>query len=125
MTKSTGILIVSHVKEIAEGLVQLLDQIAGDITIKTAGGTDDGEIGTSFDLISDTLESFEEDSVLCFYDLGSAKMNLEMAIETTDKEVELMRTALIEGAYTAASLLQADVQPKELNRQLEKLIIKE
>ncbi len=50
MTKSTGILLVSHVKEVAEGLTRLLDQVAGDVTIKTAGGTEDGGIGTSFDL---------------------------------------------------------------------------
>lgn len=125
MTKSTGILLVSHVKEIAEGLTKLLDQIAGDVTIKTAGGTEDGDVGTSFDLISETLESFEEEYVLCFYDLGSAKMNLEMAIEATDKDVEIMKAALIEGAYTAASLLQADVKPEEINRQLTKLNIKE
>lgn len=125
MTKPTGILLVSHVSEIAEGLTQLLKQVAGDISIKTAAGTEEGDIGTSFDLISETLESFEEESVICFYDLGSAKMNLEMAIETSDKKVELMKTALIEGAYTAASLLQADVQPEEINRQLKKLIIKE
>lgn len=125
MTKSTGILLVSHVKEVAEGLTRLLDQVAGDVTIKTAGGTEEGGIGTSFDLIAETLESFEEDTVFCFFDLGSAQMNLEMAIETSDKDVQLMKTAFIEGAYTAASLLQADVKSDEISRQLKKLVIKD
>ncbi|PRY83677.1 dihydroxyacetone kinase phosphoryl donor subunit DhaM [Alkalibacterium olivapovliticus] len=125
MTKSTGILLVSHVKEVAEGLTRLLDQVAGDVTIKTAGGSEDGGIGTSFDLIAETLESFEEKTIFCFFDLGSAQMNLEMAIETSDKDVQLMKTAFIEGAYTGASLLQAEVDPDEISRQLKKLVIKD
>lgn len=125
MTNATGLLLVSHVNEIAEGLRQLLKQVAADITIKTAGGTEEGDIGTSFDKISETLESFEEESVFCFYDLGSAKMNLEMAIEMSEKKVELFNTAFIEGAYTSASLLQANVSEDEIHRQLKELTIKE
>lgn len=125
MSKKYGILLISHVEEITTGLVKLLDQVAGDVTIKTAGGGEDGDIGTSFDKISTTLEEFEEDSVLAFYDLGSAKMNLEMAMEGTDKEVLLFETAFIEGSYVAASLLQTDVDLDTIEEQLEPLIIKE
>ena len=48
MTKKYGVLLVSHVEEIPNGLIKLLNQVAGDVTIKAAGGTDDGDIGTSF-----------------------------------------------------------------------------
>ena len=124
MSKSTGILLVSHVNEIVEGLVQLTAQAAGDVTIKAAGGTDDNELGTSFDKITKALESFEEETVLAFYDLGSAKMNLEMAMETSDKDVHLYDTALVESAYTAATLLQADVPLTEIDKQLKPLKVK-
>ncbi len=125
MSKAYGILLISHVDEIASGLAKLIDQVAGDVTIKTAAGTEDGDIGTSFDKINATLEEFEEEKILAFYDLGSAKMNLEMVLETTDKEVKLYETAFVEGAYVAASLLQADSELKAIEEQLEPLIIKE
>lgn len=125
MSKEYGVLLISHAEEITTGLVKLLDQVAGDVTIKTAGGGEDGDIGTSFDKISQTLEEFEEDSILAFYDLGSAKMNLEMAMEGTDKEVLLFETAFVEGSYVAASLLQADVDLDMIKDQLEPLIVKE
>ena len=129
MTKKYGILLVSHVEEIAEGLIKLLDQVAGDVTIKAAGGAaggaEDGEIGTSFEKINGTLNEFEEETILAFYDLGSAKMNLEMAMEYSDKEINLYETAFIEGAYVAASLLQTDVGLDVIEEQLDPLTVKE
>lgn len=125
MNKEYGVLLISHVEEIATGLVKLISQVAADVTVKTAGGTEDGDIGTSFDKINAALDEFEEDKILAFYDLGSAKMNLEMAMEFSDKEIILYETALIEGAYVAASLLQADVDLETIEEQLKPLIIKE
>ena len=125
MSKKYGILLISHVEEITTGLVKLLDQVANEVTIKTAGGGEDGEIGTSFDKINTALSEFEEDAILAFYDLGSAKMNLEMAMEGSDKEVFLFESAFIEGAYVAASLLQTDVELDTIKEQLEPLTIKE
>lgn len=125
MSKEYGILLISHVEEIANGLAKLIDQVASDVTIKTAGGTEDGDIGTSFDKINAVLAEFEEEKILAFYDLGSAKMNLEMAVEFSEKEVKLYETAFIEGAYVASSLLQADVELTEIEKQLEPLVVKE
>ena len=106
-------------------LLKLLKQVAGDVSIKTAGGTDDGKIGTNFEKISQVLNTFEEETILAFYDLGSAKMNLEMAMEYSDKEIKLYETAFIEGAYVAASLLQTDVDLEVIEEQLKPLVIKE
>ena len=125
MTKKYGVLLVSHVEEILNGLIKLLNQVARDVTIKAAGGTDDGDIGTSFLKISDAIEEFKEDSILAFYDLGSAKMNLEMAMEDTDKEVILYDASFVEGAYVAASLLQAEVELEVIEEQLNPLIVKD
>ncbi len=125
MSKEYGILLISHVEEIANGLAKLIDQVASDVTIKTAGGTEDGDIGTSFDKINAVLAEFEEEKILAFYDLGSAKMNLEMAVEFSEKKVKLYETAFIEGAYVASSLLQADVELTEIEKQLEPLVVKE
>lgn len=119
-----GITIVSHVPELAEGLPKLLKQVAADVPLTFAGGTDDGDIGTSMEKISQAFTDNSADEILAFYDLGSAKMNLEMAQEMSDKTIHLYDTALIESAYTAASLLQADVPLNDIEEQLKPLKIK-
>ncbi len=97
MTKKIGIVIVSHVPEIAAGIPRLLEQVAADVALTFAGGTDAGEVGTSATKIVTAFEQNEAAELLAFYDLGSAKMNLELAIEMSDKKVHLYDTALLEG----------------------------
>lgn len=122
---SLGITLVSHVSDIAEGLPKLLKQVAKDVPITTAGGTNDGDIGTSMEKIMTAFSENDADEILAFYDLGSAKMNLEMAMEMSDKKVHLYNAAFIEGAYTAASLIQAGVSLDDIEKQLKPLIVKE
>ncbi|MDN6023428.1 MAG: PTS-dependent dihydroxyacetone kinase phosphotransferase subunit DhaM [Lactobacillus sp.] len=120
-----GIVLVSHVPEVANGLTKLLSQVAKDVSITIAGGTNDGRIGTSMQKIIDAFDKNKADEILAFYDLGSAKMNLDMAMEMTDKKVHLYNTAFIEGAYTAASLVEANVSLTDIEKQLKPLIVKE
>lgn len=122
---SLGITLVSHVPEIAEGLPKLLNQVAKDVPITTAGGTNDNDIGTSMEKIMQAFDDNQADEILAFYDLGSAKMNLEMAMEMSDKKVHLYDTAFLEGAYTAASLIQAGVGLADIEKQLKPLTIKD
>lgn len=122
---SLGITLVSHVPDIAEGLPKLLKQVAKDVSITTAGGTNDGDIGTSMEKIMKAFDDNTADEILAFYDLGSAKMNLEMAMEMSDKKVHVYNTAFIEGAYTAASLIQAGVGLEDVEKQLKPLTIKD
>ena len=122
---SLGITLVSHVSDIAEGLPKLLKQVAKDVPITTAGGTNDGDIGTSMEKIMTAFSENDADEILAFYDLGSAKMNLEMAMEMSDKKVHLYNAAFIEGAYTAASLIQAGVSLDDIEKQIKPLIVKE
>jgi dihydroxyacetone kinase, phosphotransfer subunit len=124
MSQAYGILLVSHVSHIVEGLLQLLNEVAKDVPMTIAGGTDDGGIGSSFDKIQSAVDANKADHLLAFYDLGSSKMNLEMVKEVTDKEITLFDTAFIESAYTAAALLQAGVPIEEIKKQLEPLKIK-
>ncbi|MED4921693.1 MULTISPECIES: dihydroxyacetone kinase phosphoryl donor subunit DhaM [Heyndrickxia] len=122
--KPVGIVIVSHIPEIAAGLATLLKEAAKDVSITYAGGTDDGGVGTSFDKINAAIAENKADDVFAFYDLGSAKMNLEMAMEMSDKYIRLMDTAFVESAYTAAALIQADAELEEILKQLEPLKVK-
>ncbi|MFT4186734.1 MAG: dihydroxyacetone kinase phosphoryl donor subunit DhaM [Micrococcaceae bacterium] len=121
---SKGVVLVSHVKEIGKGLNRLIKEVAKDVPITVAAGLEAGEVGTSFDKILKAFEQNSGETLLAFYDLGSAKMNLEMAIEMTEKEVLLFDTALIESAYTAATLLQADAPLETIKDQLKPLKIK-
>lgn len=75
--------------------------------------------------IMQAFDNNSADEILAFYDLGSAKMNLEMAMEMSDKKVHLYDAAFIEGAYTAASLIQAGVGLDDVEKQLKPLIVKD
>ena len=62
-----GITLVSHVEEIAYGLPQLLKQVAQEVPITFAGGTSDGDVGTSMEKILAAFENNEADEILAFY----------------------------------------------------------
>lgn len=118
-----GVVIVSHSKHIAQGISDLLNEVAKEVSITFVGGDEEGGIGSSFDTALEAIESNDKDKLLAFFDLGSAKMNLEMAIEMTDKEVEVFQVAVVEGAYTAAALLQAGADIAVIKEQLQELNI--
>jgi phosphoenolpyruvate---glycerone phosphotransferase subunit DhaM len=119
-----GILLISHSADIVNGLYHLLYEVAKDVPMTMAGGLDDGKIGTTFDEISNAIESNEADEIYAFYDLGSAKLNLEMAIEASTKKVTIYDVALIEGSYIAAALLQTGVDDETIKANLAPLTIK-
>ncbi|MEK6189911.1 MAG: dihydroxyacetone kinase phosphoryl donor subunit DhaM [Carnobacterium alterfunditum] len=122
MTK-TGIIIISHVYEIAKGIDRLLQEVASDVDIEVIGGLSETEIGTSFDSILEAINKHPSDNLLAFYDLGSAKMNLDMVKELSDKSITIYDVPIVEGAYTAAALLQADVTQDVVEQQLKELHI--
>lgn len=103
-----GLVIVSHSSKIAEGVVEMSLQMSPDAPIIAAGGTNDGRIGTDAERISEAIKKvYSEDGVLILFDLGSAFMNAEMAIdfligEVDTEKVELVDCALIEGAIAAS-----------------------
>ena len=111
----TGILIVSHSKNLAQGLFDLISYV---------GGLDDGSIGTSFEGIQAALDANDKDTILAFFDLGSARMNLEMVADFSDKEIIINNVPLVEGAYTAAALLQAGADLPNVLLQVRELEIK-
>jgi len=119
-----GILIVSHSPKIAAGVKDLISQAAPDLSITTAGGTDEGEIGSSLEKIQQAVDNNEGSEILAFYDLGSSKMNLEMLLEMTDRKIHKYDVALVEGAYAAATLAQIESPLKVIEDNLKELIIK-
>jgi phosphoenolpyruvate---glycerone phosphotransferase subunit DhaM len=79
---TVGLVIVSHSPRIAEGVVELAEQMAEEVRVLAAGGTDDGEIGTSATRIADAISAADSgDGVLVLVDLGSAVISTRMAID--------------------------------------------
>ena len=80
-----SLVLVSHSKSLAEGLRDMVVQVAGEsVRVAAAGGTADGRLGTNAEAIVDTLRATLADSgdgVLVLLDLGSAWLSVEMALE--------------------------------------------
>lgn len=111
-----GIVIVSHSKWIAQGLVDLISEVAKDIVLTYVGGTEDGGIGTSFEQVQTVVEANKAEKILAFFDLGSARMNLELVADFSDKDIIINNVPIVEGAYTAAALLQAGADLVTIHR---------
>lgn len=118
-----GIIVVSHSKNIAQGVVDLISEVAKDVSITYVGGTEDGEIGTSFDQVQQIVEQNDKKTLLAFFDLGSAKMNLELVADFSEKNIIINSVPVVEGAYTAAALLQAGAGLDSIQSQLAELTI--
>jgi PTS hybrid protein len=104
-----GLVLVSHSERLAEGLRDMVEQVAGDdVAVATAGGTDDGRLGTSAPRISAAIRSVLEagsDGILVLLDLGSAALSLELALEELAPDernrVRVSDAPLVEGAVLA------------------------
>lgn len=121
-----GMVIISHSKKIAEGVRELALQMAPEVSIAAAGGTKDEGIGTDIDIILEGInKTYSEDGVVILFDLGSALMNAEMALEflSEDKKekVKIIDTALVEGAITGAVEISMDKSLKEIIKVLGEL----
>ncbi|QCR19145.1 dihydroxyacetone kinase phosphoryl donor subunit DhaM [Agrococcus sp. SGAir0287] len=109
---SVGLVVVSHSASIAAGIVELAGQMAADVAIEPAGGTDDGGVGTSFDLVTAALARAESgDGVVVLCDLGSAVLTAETALDLLDDDarerVRIADAPIVEGSVAAAVAAQS------------------
>ncbi len=109
-----GLVLISHSGKLVEGLRDMVAQVAGDdVAVGTAGGTDDGRLGTSAPRIAEAIGAVlrQSDDAVVLLDLGSAALSLEIALEelTQDERarVRVTEAPLVEGAILAA--VQASV----------------
>ena len=101
-----GIVLVSHSAALAEGTAELAGQIAGGtVTIATAGGTEDGRIGTSIDKVERALRLADGGAgVVILPDLGSSVLTVRALLADDDDlaaSVELADAPFVEGAVAA------------------------
>lgn len=101
-----GLVLVSHSRALAEGLSEMVKQMAGEIPLAAVGGTDDGRLGTDATAIRAAIERvWSTDGVLVLFDLGSSVMSTETALELMEPEraelVQISGAPLVEGAIAA------------------------
>lgn len=102
-----GLVLVSHSSKLVEGLQDLVLQMEPEVPLAIAGGTDDGQLGTSLELVTTAIEQADGgDGAVILFDLGSAEMTAESAVEFLGDEqrarVRVVAAPLVEGAIAAA-----------------------
>lgn len=105
-----GIVIVSHSRKLSDGLKEMAEAMTNQpVPIASAGGVDDPDspLGTDgIRVLEGIREVMSEDGVLIFADLGSAKLNAEMALDLLEPEerekVRFCDAPLVEGVLAAA-----------------------
>ena len=123
-----SLVLISHSNKIVEGLKELVSQMSSDVKIGVAGGTNDNRIGTDpMKIMSAIEEVYSDDGILIFYDLGSALMNAELALDMIDEKiknkVEISKSSLVEGAFVAGIESSMGKNMEEIKKSLEKLNI--
>jgi PTS hybrid protein len=101
-----GIVLVSHSATLASGLAEIVGQVAGDeVRIEAAGGSSDGRLGTSGDLVAAALANADTgDGVVVLADLGSSILVVRHLLETlgANGRIRLVDAPMVEGAVAAA-----------------------
>jgi len=102
-----GIVLVSHSAALAEGTAEIAGQIGGGaVVIATAGGTEDGSIGTSIAKLKRALWLADAGAgVVILPDLGSSVLTVRALLSEPDNLPEPLAVAdapFVEGAVAAA-----------------------
>lgn len=116
-----GIVIVSHSRKLAEGVVEVARMMAAEAPLAAAGGLDDGSLGTSYEKICAAVEEvYSADGVMILMDMGSAVMTTEMVLEDLDKpNVVMIDCPLVEGAVLAAVESSGGRSLEEISARME------
>jgi dihydroxyacetone kinase phosphotransfer subunit len=96
--------LVSHSARLADGAADLAAQVSGGtVTVAAAGGTDDGDLGTSAAKVERAVRRADGGAgVLVLADLGSAVLTVRAMLgDLPDVTVALADAPFVEGAVAA------------------------
>ncbi|ARQ71796.1 PTS-dependent dihydroxyacetone kinase phosphotransferase subunit DhaM [Streptomyces marincola] len=103
-----GIVLVSHSKEVADAVAALAAGLAGGgelAPVEAAGGTADGGLGTSAELIAGAARRADRGAgVAVLADLGSAVLTVQAMLAEGDelpRDTRLVDAPFVEGAVAA------------------------
>jgi PTS hybrid protein len=107
-SKPVGIVLVSHSKQVAESVAELALGLAGGgatAPVAAAGGTPDGGLGTSAELITGAARAVDRGAgVAVLVDLGSAVLTVKALLAEGDElpdGARLVDAPFLEGAVAA------------------------
>ena len=107
MAQPVGIVLVSHSATLADGVRELVAQVAGvDVRVEVAGGTVGGALGTSEELIHAAIGRADQGGgVVLLTDLGSAVLTTQVVLLDLDRaDLVLVDAPFVEGAVAATVL---------------------
>lgn len=117
-----NILITSHSNKLAQGLTELISQMATNVRIEYSGGTEDGELGSNFEEINQKMTELAEDGLVVFFDLGSSMMNCQMAYDMLDENLKekviIAGSPLVESAFEIAIDINKDTKLEEIKEKI-------
>lgn len=126
------IVLVSHSRELAQGLAELVSFMGPpDVTVAAVGGVEDGHggylFGTNALAILNAIQSNPHaEGVIILVDLGSAVLSAETAVDMLDPEWQarciISNAPLVEGAIIAAIEAGLDRTLAEINNAAEAVI---
>ncbi|MEV5611165.1 PTS fructose transporter subunit IIA [Streptomyces sp. NPDC052225] len=106
--KAVGVVLVSHSREVAESVARLAAGLAGGgstAPVAAAGGTEDGGLGTSSELIAAAAAQVDRGAgVAVLVDLGSAVLTVKALLAEGDElpdGTRLVDAPFVEGAVAA------------------------
>jgi PTS hybrid protein len=103
-----GIVLISHSSGLAAGTAELVAQVAAGARVVPAGGTEDGRLGTSTDLIAAAIAKADQGAgVLLIPDMGSSVLSALSLLADLDpehdgKRIMIADVPFVEGALAAA-----------------------
>ena len=123
-----GIVLVSHSAALAEGTAELAGQIGGGtVAIATAGGTDDGRIGTSLAKVQRALALADAGAgVVILPDLGSSVLTVRALLaESEDLPEPIAVAAALDNALNENELREFDGRVNDLLRGAKRCYVAE
>lgn len=122
------IILVSHSRKISDGLVDMITEMvpSKNVTVLSAGGTDEGGIGTDPMLIQSLIEDHQNsERIYLFADIGSSIMSIETAFDLIDLELKAkcvyVDAPLVEGAFLASVQAMIDSSHEAILREINNL----
>ncbi|MDG9702834.1 dihydroxyacetone kinase phosphoryl donor subunit DhaM [Streptomyces sp. DH37] len=106
--KPVGVVLVSHSRQVAESVAHMALGLAGGgaaVPVVPAGGTGDGGLGTSSELITEAARRADRGAgVAVLADLGSAVLTVRTLLaeeEELPRDTRLVDAPFVEGAVAA------------------------
>ena len=106
---TVGLVVVSHAREIADGVARLARAMAPDVRIVAVGGLPDGSLGTDATAVAEAVRAADTGAgVVVLADLGGAVLAVETAVELgADAGVEPSRVRISEGPLVEGAVVGA------------------